>query len=71
MHVLIIGAAGMVGRKLAEAISRNGGIAGAKVNALTLVDVISPSAPDGYSGKVETYAADISDPTVATTLVAG
>lgn len=71
MHVLIIGAAGMVGRKLAEAISRDGGIAGAKVNALTLVDVISPSAPDGYSGKVETYAADISDPAVATTLVAG
>jgi D-erythronate 2-dehydrogenase len=70
MHVLIIGAAGMVGRKLAQAITVQGGIDGVEVDALTLVDVVVPSAPDGFTGRIETKAADISDPTVAKTLVA-
>lgn len=41
MHVSIIGAAGMVGRKLSEAIARDGGIDGKPVGQLTLVDVIA------------------------------
>ena len=46
MHVLIIGAEGMVGLKLSEAIARDGGIDGKPVEQLTLVDVIAPTPPE-------------------------
>jgi len=70
MHVLIIGAAGMVGRKLAEAIVRDGGIGGVPVGEMTLMDVVPPAAPAGFGGKVDIRVGDISDPAVARGLVA-
>ena len=70
MHVLIIGAAGMVGRKLAEAIASAGGIGGIPVETLTLMDVIAPAAPAGFSGTVDIRTGDISDPAVSQGLVA-
>ncbi|MCZ8108841.1 MAG: SDR family oxidoreductase [Burkholderiales bacterium] len=45
MRVLIIGAAGMVGRKLAERIARDGSVAGRAVTALDLYDVVEPTPP--------------------------
>jgi D-erythronate 2-dehydrogenase len=62
MHVLIIGAAGMIGRKLTTAIVKNGGLDGKKVDTLTLIDVIAPAAPEGFPGKVNAYAANIAEP---------
>ena len=38
MRVLIIGAAGMIGRKLAERLARDGRLAGREISELTLVD---------------------------------
>ena len=70
MHVLIIGAAGMVGRKLTQAIATIPTIDGVEVDALTLVDVMAPQAPAGFAGKVTCKSADISDPRVATALIA-
>ncbi len=70
MHVSIIGAAGMVGRKLSEAIARDGGIDGKPVGQLTLVDVIAPTPPEGFTGKVHASAGDISDPAVTRALIA-
>lgn len=70
MHVLIIGAAGMVGRKLAEAIARDGGIGGGAVDDLTLMDVVPPVAPAGFGGTVHIRVGDISDPAVSRGLVA-
>jgi nucleoside-diphosphate-sugar epimerase len=70
MHVLIIGAAGMVGRKLSEAISRDGSIDGKPVEQLTLVDVIAPTPPEGFTGTVHASAGDISDPAVTRALIA-
>ncbi len=71
MHTLIVGAAGMIGRKLTERLARDGGLAGQGIDRLTLADVVTPEAPKGFSGKVETAAADISMPGTAEKLVAG
>ncbi len=65
MHVLVIGAAGMVGRKLVEALVAKGEINGKLVERLTLVDIVEPTAPARFAGKAETVAADLSDEGVA------
>ena len=62
MHILIIGAAGMVGRKLIDRVIRDGGLAGKPLDRITLADVVSPTKPAGFSGKVETLASDLSAP---------
>ena len=41
MHVLVIGAAGMVGRKLVERLARDGQINGQTILHLALYDVIT------------------------------
>ena len=70
MHILIIGAAGMVGRKLTAALVKAGTVAGKPIDKLTLTDVVKPEAV-AFSGKVETTATDVSMPGVAASLVAG
>ena len=42
MHVLVVGAAGMVGRKLVEALVAKGEINGKPIESLTLVDIVEP-----------------------------
>ncbi|MGE4253560.1 MAG: NAD-dependent epimerase, partial [Parvibaculaceae bacterium] len=54
MHVLIIGAAGMIGRKLTARLSHDGRIGGQEITRLTLVDVVAPEAPQGTKAKVVT-----------------
>ena len=70
MHILVIGAAGMVGRKLIEALVREGGLGGKPIERFTLTDVVAPTAPAGFTGKVETLAADMSTPGIAAKLIA-
>lgn len=69
MHVLVIGAAGMVGRKLVDALVAKSEINGKLVERLTLVDVVEPSAPSRFAGNAKTIAADLSDAGVAVSLV--
>ena len=69
MHILIIGAAGMVGRKLTSALIKTGQVGGRPVERLTLADVIKPHAP-AFAGAVETIAADLSATSVAAALIA-
>ena len=47
MHILIIGAAGMVGRKLAERLAKDGHLGGCEITKATLHDVVEPVAPTG------------------------
>ncbi|MDY0873769.1 D-erythronate dehydrogenase [Dongia rigui] len=61
MHILIIGAAGMVGRKLTDRLVASG-IGGKAVETLTLVDVVPPTAPAGFKGSAHTLTADLSQP---------
>ncbi|MET3646070.1 D-erythronate dehydrogenase [Phyllobacterium ifriqiyense] len=70
MHVLVIGAAGMVGRKLLDKIAAEPGALGSDIDKLTLVDVFEPVAPATFAGIAQTIAADLSDPGVADRLVA-
>jgi nucleoside-diphosphate-sugar epimerase len=70
MHVAIIGAAGMIGRKLAERIADTGKIGGASVDALTLIDVHAPTVAEHFSGTRTSLAADLSNPDTAAQLVA-
>lgn len=70
MHILIIGAAGMVGRKLATKLSSNGQLGGKPVDRMTLVDVVAPEKPLGFTGLVDTRKADLSAPGEAEALIA-
>jgi len=69
MHVLVIGAAGMAGRKLVEALVAKGEVNGKLVERLTLVDVVEPTAPPRFAGKATALAADLSDAGVAAKLI--
>ena len=70
MHILIIGGAGMVGRKLAERLARDGAVGGRAIGRLTLHDVVEPTAPTGAGFGTDTLASDFSLPGEAEKLVA-
>ncbi|HWJ72259.1 MAG TPA: D-erythronate dehydrogenase [Kaistia sp.] len=70
MHILIIGAAGMVGRKLTERLVADGGLGGRPVDRLTLADVVEPTSPAGFTGAVSTRIADLSTPGTSEGLIA-
>ena len=60
MHIAIIGAAGMVGRKLAQRLSNDGHLGGNPIEKLTLIDIVAAESPSGFAGSVDILAADIS-----------
>ena len=62
MHVLITGAAGMIGRKLSARLVKNGQLNGQKIDRLTLIDVVAPEKPTGFAGAVEVSTSDLSEP---------
>ena len=68
MHVLVIGAAGMIGRKLVARLAADGAVAGRPITRLTLTDVIAPQAPANI--QTDAYAADLSIPGEAARMVA-
>lgn len=65
MHVMVLGAAGMIGRKLVAAIVAGG----LPATALTLVDVVAPDAPAGFAGRLRCLALDLGEDGVAERLV--
>ncbi|MDO8359754.1 MAG: SDR family oxidoreductase [Devosia sp.] len=69
MHILIIGAAGMVGRKLTQALVKAGEVGGKPIERLTLADIVAAEAP-AFGGAVETLAMDLSAPGTAAALAA-
>ena len=71
MHILIIGAAGMVGRKLADRLAKEGQLGGQTITKATLHDVVEPSAPAGATFSSTLMASDFSLPGEAAKLVAG
>jgi nucleoside-diphosphate-sugar epimerase len=60
----------MIGRKLTARLVADGRLAGQAINRLSLVDVITPAAPEGFTGRVETSAVDVSAPGQAARIVA-
>ena len=70
MRVLIIGGAGMVGRKLAERLAKDGRLGNTQVSHLTLQDVVAADKPAGATFPVEIVTGDLSDPATAPMLIA-
>lgn len=70
-RVLIIGGAGMIGRKLAARLAKDGAAGGEEIAALTLHDVVPPAPPAGARFKTECVTSDLSVPGEAEKLMAG
>ena len=70
MKVLIIGAAGMIGRKLTARLVRDGKLAGKAITNAHLVDVVAPQTPANAPFPVTLDAFDIAASYVASKLVA-
>ena len=65
MHILITGAAGMIGRKLTDRLVIDRALGDHIVEKLTLIDIVQPARPAGFSDHVKTRAADLAAPGVA------
>jgi len=71
VHILITGAAGMIGRKLTERLARDGGLNGQRIDKLTLLDVVPPIHAPSFAGRMELVAADLAAPGKADRAVEG
>jgi len=70
LHILILGAAGMVGRKLTEHLLADGRLGKRDITRLTLQDVVAPAKPAQASIAIQTVTSDTSEPGQAAALVA-
>jgi nucleoside-diphosphate-sugar epimerase len=70
MHILITGAAGMIGRKLTQRLVKDGKRNGQPIEHLTLTDVVAPEKPAGFAGKVDLSTGDLAAPGAAEKLIA-
>ena len=70
MKVLIIGGAGMVGRKLAERLAKDGALAGKAISKLTIYDVVPGATPAGAKMPVGIATGDLPAPGEADKLLA-
>src|SRR6187455_1912386 len=71
MHILMTGAAGMIGRKLTARLVKDGKLNGKQIDRLTLTDVVPPEKPQGFKGTVDAATSDLSAPGGAAKAVAG
>ena len=70
MRILVIGAAGMLGRKLVERLARDGRLGSEPISDLSLVDLGVAEAPADPAFAVTSTAADLAVPGVAAEIVA-
>ena len=59
-RILVIGAAGMVGRKLLRKLAQDGSLGGSRITHATLHDVVTPQPPPGAPFQVRSVASDLS-----------
>jgi nucleoside-diphosphate-sugar epimerase len=71
LHILVLGAAGMVGRKLSERLLRDGRLGKSDISRLTLHDVVAPAMPEKAGFPVDVMASDFAMPGAADKLIAG
>jgi nucleoside-diphosphate-sugar epimerase len=69
MKILVIGAAGMVGRKLTAALVQAGKISDTALTGMILADVVAPEAQETRI-PIQAIAADLSTPGIAEQLLA-
>jgi D-erythronate 2-dehydrogenase len=71
LHILVLGAAGMVGRKLVERLLRDGRLGKTEITRLTLQDVVAPTKPEKAGCAVDVVAGDFAVAGFAEKLIAG
>lgn len=71
MHILVLGAAGMVGRKLVDRLVADGRLGKNEISKLTLHDVVAAKQPEKAGFPVEILAGDFAVSGVAEKLIAG
>jgi UDP-glucose 4-epimerase len=69
MHVMVLGAAGMIGRKLVEKIAREPQVLGSAISRLTLVDAFQPPIPEALQSVTTTLTTDLGRTGVAEKLI--
>jgi nucleoside-diphosphate-sugar epimerase len=70
MNILILGGGGMVGRKLADRLAKDGHLGGREITSLTLHDVVEPAAPADARFPVKSLTSDFAQPGAAEKLIA-
>jgi len=70
VRILVTGAAGMIGRKLAERLTADGPLGGNAIGHLVLADAVRAEAPGGASFGIDRVQVDIADPRDVDSLVA-
>jgi D-erythronate 2-dehydrogenase len=71
LHILVLGAAGMVGRKLVDRLVADGRLGSDAITQMTLHDVVAAKKPEKASFPVEVLSGDFAIPGVPEKLVAG
>jgi nucleoside-diphosphate-sugar epimerase len=69
MRVLVIGAAGMLGRKLVQRLARDALLGAERISEMWLVDVVPAEPVEAGEVGIETLVADIADPGVGEDLL--
>ena len=70
MKILVIGAAGMIGRKLVESLLAKGKLSGRKIASILVFDVVEAKFDDASDIAITSLAGDFADPAQAGILVA-
>jgi nucleoside-diphosphate-sugar epimerase len=70
MHILVLGAAGMVGRKFLERIARDGHLGNRQITKVTAHDVVPPTKPAAATFAFEPKTGDFALPGVSAELMA-
>ena len=71
MHILVIGAGGMLGAKLLARLGNEGKLGGKAISRVTRYDAVIPPAPPASNYPVETFVGDLSAASEAERLIAG
>jgi nucleoside-diphosphate-sugar epimerase len=69
LHILVLGAAGMVGRKLTERLLRDERLGDREITRMTLHDVVAATKPADAAIPISIITSDFADPGTAATLV--
>lgn len=70
MHILVLGGAGMAGRKFIERLARDGALGAKPITKVTAQDVVAAQAPKGAAFMFEAIVSDLSVPGEAEKLIA-
>jgi D-erythronate 2-dehydrogenase len=71
MHVLILGAAGMIGRKLTDRLIADTSLGRRAIERMTLIDIVAPQVPAHAPFPVAAEASDFTAPGTAERMLAG